>query len=292
MILITGASGTVGKAVLAAVVESGAKYRAMYRAMDRPGSDTAQAPPGGEIAIADFADKGSLAAALKGVESVFLVCSPVPQLVELESNMIDACERAGVRRIVLNSALGAGDYEKSFPSWHRQVEDRLKATKMASCVLRTNTFLQNLVAFYAPSIRARGEFYSSMGDSRTSYLDVRDIAGVAVKALRGEFDGKTYELNGPEALTCTEVADRIAKHAGVPARYVDIPFEAQRKSMLEMGMPEWQVTALLDLQQYYTGGHGGTVDGVVDRLLGRPAITIDSFVKEFAAEFRSSTAAA
>jgi uncharacterized protein YbjT (DUF2867 family) len=189
--------------------------------------------------------------------------------------------------------MGAGDYPKSFPSWHRKVEDKLTAAKIAHCILRPNSFLQNIVTYYAPSIRAQGAFYSSMGNARTSYLDVRDIAVVAAKALRsGEHDGKTYELNGPEALTCAEVAERITRNTGVPARYVDIPPDAQRKAMLDQGMPEWQVTALLELQEYYTGGRGGSTDGVLQGLLGRPPITIDQFLKEFAGEFRSSAAKA
>ena len=89
------------------------------------------AAAGTETVIADFADKESLAAALRGVESVYLVCSPVRELVQLEGNAIEACADVGVRRIVLNSALGAGDYGKSFPSWYRQVENKLNATKVA-----------------------------------------------------------------------------------------------------------------------------------------------------------------
>jgi uncharacterized protein YbjT (DUF2867 family) len=288
MILITGASGSVGKAVLAEVARSGEKHRAMYRSKE----DAAKAPAGTETVIADFSDKASLAAALRGVESVYLVCSPIPELVQLEGSMIEASEAAGVRRIVLNSALGAGDYAKSFPSWHRKVEDKLKASKMAHCILRPNSFLQNVLMYYAPSIRAQGAFYSSMGNARTSYLDVRDIAVVAVKAMRGGHDGKTYELNGPEALTCAEVAQKISRQAGIAARYVDIPVEAQRKAMLEQGMPVWQVTALLELQEYYTGGKGGTVNGVLEGLLGRAPVTMDRFLAEFAGEFRGQTAKA
>jgi uncharacterized protein YbjT (DUF2867 family) len=289
MILVTGASGSVGKAVLAEVSRSGAAHRAMYRSQ----REAAKAPAGTETVIADFSDKGSLAQALRGVETVYLVCSPIPELVQLEENVIEACQAAGVRRIVLNSALGAGDYGKSFPRWHRKVEDKLKATKLAYCILRPNGFMQNVLTYYAPSIRAQGAFYGAMGNARTSYLDVRDIAVVAAKALRGgEHDGKTYELNGPEALTYLEVAQKISQHAGIAAKYVDIPVEAQRKAMLDQGMPEWQVTALLDLQEYYTGGKGGTVDGVLQRLLGRPPITMDKFLTEFAAEFRPQAAKA
>ena len=287
MILISGASGTVGRAVLAEVAQSGEKHRAMYRSK----TEAAKAPPGTEAVVADFSDKPSLVPALQGVESVYLVCSPIPELVQLEGNAIEASEAAGVRRIVLNSALGAGDYGKSFPSWHRRVEDKLKSAKIAQCILRPNSFLQNLLTYYAPSIRAQGAFYGSMGNARVSYVDVRDVAAVAAKALQSSaHEGKTYELNGPEALTCAEVAERISRHTGVAARYVDLPADAQRKAMLDQGMPEWQVTALLELQEYYTGGRGGALDGVLQGLLGRPPITIDRFLKEFAGEFRGHAA--
>ena len=289
MILITGASGTVGSAVLAEVARTGQKHRAMYRSKE----DAAKAPLGTEVVIADFTDKASLASALHGVESVFLVCSPLPQLVELEGNMIAASEAAGVRRIVLHSALGAEDYPDSFPSWHRKVEDKLRTTKMAYCILRPNSFLQNILAYYAPSIRAQGAFYAAMGNARVSFLDVRDIAVVAARALQGgEHDGRIYELNGPEALTYPELGDKIAKLTGVNARYVDIPAEAQRKAMLDQGMPEWQVTALLDLQAYYTGGQGGSTDGLLARLLGKSPITADQFLSQNASAFRTPAATA
>ena len=98
--------------MLNAVVRTGQPHRAMYRAKE----DAAKAPSGTEKwSLPDFADKASLAAALRGVDSVYLVCSPIPDLPQLEGNMIHARQSAGVRRIVLNSALGAGDYPKSFP---------------------------------------------------------------------------------------------------------------------------------------------------------------------------------
>jgi uncharacterized protein YbjT (DUF2867 family) len=169
----------------------------------------------------------------------------------------------------------------------------LKATKMAYCILRPNSFMQNVLAYFAPSIRAQGAFYSSMGNARTSYLDVRDIAVVAAKALHGgEHDGQIYELNGPEALTYAEVAEKISKHAKISAKYVDIPPEAQRKAMLDQGMPKWQVTALLELQEYYTSGNGGVVDDLLERLLGRPPVRMDAFLEEYAGEFRGQSASA
>ena len=289
MILITGASGTVGKAVLQEVAKSGAKHRAMYRSA----VEATKAPPGTETVIADFAKTETLAAALRGVKSVYLVCSPIPDLVQLESNMIDACVEAGVKHVVLNSAMGAGDWNKSFPVWHRQVEDKLKGTELSHTILRPNSFHQNVVAFYAPTVRTQGAFYSSMQNARNSFIDVRDIAAVAAKALGGEeHAGKTYELNGPEALDYTTLAVKISKVAGRDVKYVDISMEAQKKALLEQGMPDWLVKALLELQEYYLAGNGVQTDDLSQRLLGRAPITMDQFLAENSGEFRGQAAKA
>ena len=289
MILITGASGNVGKTVLQAVAKSGAQHRAMYRSV----AEAAKASAGTGTVVADFAKPETLGAALKNVDSVYLVCSPIPELVQLESNMIDACAAAGVQHVVQNSALGAGDYDKSFPSWHRKVEEKLKGTRLSWTILRPNSFHQNVVAFFAPTIRTQGVFYNSMRDAKNSFLDVRDIAAVAAKSLAaGEHAGKIYELNGPEAINYTELAKKISKVAGREVKYVDIPMDAQKKAMRDQGMPEWLTAALLDLQQYYLHGKGGETDGLLQKLLGRAPITMDEFLKENAAEFRPQAAKA
>jgi uncharacterized protein YbjT (DUF2867 family) len=289
MILITGASGSVGKAVLQEAARRQSKVRAMYRSKE----EAAKAPAGCEPVLADYADKPSLRKALNGVATVYVVCSPIPQLVELESNMLDACKESGVKHVVLNSALGAGDYGKSFPSWHRKVEDKLKTTGLSYTILRPNGFLQNIVAFNAPSIRAQGAFYAATGDAKVSYLDIGDIAVVAVRALQGgAHAGKTYELNGPEAISNLELARRISKVAGRTVNYVDIPESALRDSMLGLGMPEWQVTALVELQQYYKQGGGGKTDGLLRSLIERDSVTLDQYLTANSSEFRAEAATA
>jgi len=291
MILITGASGTVGRAVLEEVRKTGKPFRAMYRSSE----DARKAPPGVSTVLADFADRNSLRQVLPGVDAVYLVCSPIPQLVDLENNGINACLEVGVRHVVLNSALGAADYSKSFPSWHRKVEDNLKASKLSYTVVRPNSFMQNLVTYNAPSIRAQNAFYAAMGNAKLSLIDVRDVAAVVAKALisPAEHSGKTYELNGPEAFTNAQIAEKISRAVGRPVQFVDIPEEEQRKTMLDMGMPEWQVTSLLDLQQYYSIlGKGGEVTHVLLDLLGRAPITLDQFLAEFKDSFRSQAAGA
>jgi uncharacterized protein YbjT (DUF2867 family) len=282
VILVTGASGNAGGAVLREVLKTNNPLRAMYRSQE----DAAKAPANVPAVIADFSDKPSLRRALEGVDTVYLVCSPVRELVELEANMVDACREAGVRRVVLNSALGAGDYPKSFPSWHREVEDKLKASGLEFTILRPNSFMQNILTYYAPSIRTQRAFYAAMGNARTSFIDLRDIASVAAKTLTSpEHAARTYELNGPEALTYAQVAEKISRASKREVQYVDIPVAQQKRSLLDQRMPEWLVTALLDLQAYYTGGKGGQVDDVLANLLGRSPSTMDQFLAEFADSF-------
>jgi uncharacterized protein YbjT (DUF2867 family) len=291
MILITGASGTVGRAVLDEVRRTGQPAKAMYR----DAADARKNMTGVETVVADFANKPSLKAALSGVDVVFLVCSPTPQLVELEGNVIDVAKEVAVKHIVLNSALGAGDYAKSFPSWHREVEDKLKASGLSYTILRPNSFIQNIVTYLASSIRAQNAFYAAMSDAKLSFIDVRDIAAIVAKVLAAPqaHAGKTYELNGPEAVTYSQVAERISLATGSTVRFVDIPEDAQRKSMLDLGMPESQVTALLDLQRYYTVERkGGDVTPVTEQLLGRAALRLDQFLNENKDSFRNQAAGA
>jgi uncharacterized protein YbjT (DUF2867 family) len=123
---------------------------------------------------------------------------------------------------------------------------------------------------------ARGEVTAD------SFIDVRDIAAVAAKVLDSPsaYEGKVYELHGPEAVTYAELANRISEAAGRIVKYVDIPEEAQRKAMLDLNMPVWLITALLDLQQYHAGGQGGDVTDVLPGLLGRPPIALDQYLAE------------
>jgi len=278
MILVTGANGTVGRAVANALGKLDVPFRRLVRSN----------PKQGEIA-GDFADMASMKAALTGIETVFLVCSPIPELVALESNVIDACVESGVRHLVLTSAMGAGEYPKSFPAWHTQVEEKLKGSGLAYTILRPNGFMQNISAYYAPSIRAQSVFYASMQNGKASFLDVRDIGAAAANILAApqEHAGKIYELNGPEAVTYAELAARISQVAGRTVRYIDLPEEAQRGAMLGMGIPSWRVEALLELQQYYVAGAGGEVTDVLESLLGRAPVKLDDFLAEFKDSFEA-----
>jgi len=173
------------------------------------------------------------------------------------------------------------------------VEEILKASGIPNTIIRPNSFMQNLITYYAPTIRTQGAFYAAMGKAPVSFIDTRDIGEFVAKTFTDpQHPGQTYELNGPEALNYDEVAERIARVCGRAVKYVDLPPAQMRKSMLEAGMPEWQVDALLELQRYYTEGGGGEVDDVFARVVGRPPRSLDPFLNEFAGEFAQQAASA
>jgi uncharacterized protein YbjT (DUF2867 family) len=285
MILVTGASGTVGKAVLDELHSlGGAPVRAMYRTAE----DMTKAPPRVAAVSGDFSDRDSLRNAFAGIHTLFLVCSPIPQLTELESNAIDAAAASGVKHVVLNSALGAGKYDKSYPSWHHKVEVKLAASSLNYTILRPNGFFQNILAYDAGSIRSQNAFYGASANGKVSILDVRDVAAVAARILVSpqSHDLQTYELNGPEALSGADVASKLSEILGRAIKYVDLADESFSKALGGAGLPEWQVQALLELQQYFRSGRCGDVTSVLEDLLGRPPVRLSEFLNQHRSAFQ------
>ncbi len=288
MILVTGASGTVGGAVLLELKKAGHPARAMYRNQE----DARRAPTGTLTVLGDFAKQESLKTAFAGVDALFLVCSPVPQLVELECNAIEGAAASGVKHIVLNSALGAGKYDKSFPSWHRQVEEKLCRTRIGYSILRPNGFFQNIVAYNSPTIRSNNAFYGATGGAKISILDVRDVALAAARILAdpNPHNAQIYELNGPEALSNALIAEHLSRIVGHAIEYVNLSDTAFHDALVGAGLPEWQVTALLELQQYYRSGECAEVTDVLPDLLGRPSIKLEQFLLENKSRFQPEAA--
>ena len=144
--------------------------------------------------------------------------------------------------------------------------------------------------FSAPPRRslARAAFYAPLGDARLALVDVRDIAAVAVKTLtdRGH-EGKAYTITGPEALTYSEVAGKLTAALGKPVRYVDVPPEQFKQSLLGAGMPDWSADALLEIFEHVVKPLGAEVTNVIAEIAKKEPITFDQFARDHAAEFGS-----
>ena len=280
MILITGASGNVGKEVLKQITQTGVEVRAAFQSV----SKAAGAPSGVEIVAADYNQPETLRTALKAVERVFLVGPPTDQLPALERKAMEVIVQSGVRQVVKLSAMGGR--EAIFPRQHAQSEDYIQSTGVPYTFLRPNGFMQNMVTYNAPTIKTQSAFYGSEGDGRVSQIDIRDVAAVAVKALTEDGHvGKAYTLTGPEALTNKEIAHVLSDELRREIRFINLPPAQLKEALLSAGVPEWNADALLDLQRLYREDKATTVTPDVEQILGRKAISFAQFFRDYRSDF-------
>jgi uncharacterized protein YbjT (DUF2867 family) len=271
MILVTGATGTVGRHVLRLLADRGSPVRAMTR-------DPARVPPtpGVEPVRADFTDPASLASAVAGVEAVFLVTAPPVPTAEHDLALLDAARGAGVGRIVKLSAIGTGERigPDEVGTWHRVAEDALRASGIAWTVLRPSSFASNVLGTAAPAP-------DPTGPARQGVIDPRDVAAVAVEALTGGgHAGRTYPLTGPELLTFRDQLDIVERVLGRPVPSVAEPPAATRTRMLGSGMPAAAVDAVLTGIGWARAGHNAVLTDDVRRVLGRPPGTVEAWTRD------------
>jgi uncharacterized protein YbjT (DUF2867 family) len=286
LILITGAGGNVGKEVLKQAVLAGADIRAAYQSVAK-----ADVPSGVAVAEVDFKKPETLAAALKGIERVFLVGPPTEELAELEREAMNVIRQSAAKQVVKLSAMGGRG--ANFPRLHAESEDYIRASGVPFTFLRPNCFMQNAVVYNGETIKTQGVFYGSEGDGKVSQVDIRDVAAVAVRALTKDgHDGKTYTLTGPEALTSTEAASLLSKAVGREIRFVNLPAAELRKALLAAGMTEWHADAVLDLQRFYGEGKAAEVTNDVEQVLGRAPIPYARFAHDYHAALEGERVAA
>lgn len=287
MILITGASGNVGREVVKQALAVGLKIRATFQSA----GVAAKAPAGLEGVIMDYSKSETIRPALEGVEKIFLVGPPVQSLPALEANFIKEVRRSGRKHVVKLSALGGR--QAIFPSGHRDSEENIEASGLPYTFLRPNGFMQNLVNYNAGTIRSQNAFYGCQGSGTVSMIDIRDVAAVAVIVLAATgHEGKSYALTGGEALTNEQVAEKLSSVAGRKIRYVDLPPAEFKRAILSGGTPEWSADALLDLQRLYREGKASVVTDDIERLTGRKPISFDQFVCDYAFAFQGEIRAA
>jgi uncharacterized protein YbjT (DUF2867 family) len=283
MILITGATGRVGGATLKQLSTRGMPVRALVRNAEKA---ALVAGPLVETVIGDLAQPRSLESALDGITAALLVSPLDPHQVELQGNFIDAAKRAGRVHIVKISGLGTA-LNSSVRSgrWHAQTEKHVEDSGLPFTHLRPPFFMQNILRF-APTIRASGEFVGSLGHGQVAMIDVNDIAAVAVTALTTDAHaGKVYVLTGPEALSYSDVAERLSRILGRTVTYKDVSLAVMRERLLASGMPEWHVDVQVDFSTALSAGHASAVTSTVEAVTGRPARTLEQFIREHVVRF-------
>ncbi|MBO0867676.1 MAG: SDR family oxidoreductase [Micromonosporaceae bacterium] len=251
MILVTGATGLSGSAVVREFARQGIPVRALYRDADQ--ARQLDGLPGVELVAGDMLRPESLAAALRGVRRVLLISSARKQMLETQCTFIDAAKAAGVEHIVKFSGKesGVGFDPGSFRGTreHLEIEEYLEGSGLAWTHLRPSQFMQLYLPGSLTGVEmSRPELRLSIGDSRMSPVDVEDIAKVAVALMRSAgHEGRAYEMTGPEALSMKEIVDQISEVTGTTYHYVDIPLETKLAELREARLPEAAVQVAAEL---------------------------------------------
>ncbi len=278
-ILVTGATGTVGREVVTRLAGAGATVRAAAR---NPGM-LALPEDSVEILSMDLRDPADLDRAVADVEKIFLLTPLDQTMTEVTALVVDRARAHGVEHIVRLSALGVGYPRRiTLGTVHGEAERIIRASGIDWTFLRPNAFMQNFISYWGESIRTRKAFCVPQGQGRVSLIDVRDIAEVAVETLVGAgHRSKAYALTGPAALSNYEVAEIFSNNLGREISYQDISKQEARDALSAQGMSEWMVNVITELFEMSAADEAADVTDAVERLTGKTAIDFEAFVRDF-----------
>lgn len=261
-ILVLGATGKTGRRVVDALTREGLPVRAVSR----------------KSAIRfDWDDEDTWQPALDGVRAAYVIAPHHP---EAAAPFVELAEEQGLRRVVLLSGRGLDQTPPTVFANMHAAEAAVRASGLEWTILRANNFNQNFSEeIWEPEIRA-GRLSLPMDDTPEPFVDVRDIADVAVKAFVEDHVGRTYDLTGPAAITFTAAVGKIAARTGRPIEFVQLTPEAYGDALRSFGVSEEEAAELNGMFDSMREGLLATPTDDVSRVLGRPSITFDDYVAQ------------
>lgn len=275
-ILVTGASGNTGSAVVDNLRAAGA--------LIRTATPAELVSPDVEHVLFDWADPATHPAALAGVERVYLIAPVgVADPVRLVEPFLDQALRTGVRRVVFlsSSAIEPGD-----PGLGK-VDALVRARAPEWAVLRCAWFMQNFVGTHplADAIRESGEIVTACGDGRLAFVDARDIGAAAAALLVADAapQGELF-VTGPEPLSYGDAAALVSEAIGRTVRHVSVSVEARATQYVDGGYDTDFASALAELDRAVRDGEQHFVSDTVERLTGRPPRSLRNFLAEHKGE--------
>jgi len=282
-ILVTGATGNVGREVVRAL---GARGDVVVRAA---ASDVARVrdehPPPVEAARVDFTDARTWAEAVAGCDALFLLRPPaVADTKRTLVPFIDAARAAGVGQVVFLSVAGA-DRMRWVP--HVAVEEHLRARRGAWTILRPGFFAQNLADAYRRDIVEEGRIYVPAGRGRVAWVDARDLGEAAARVLvdAAPHRQNAYTLTGPEAVDFEAVARLLSAALGRALFYEPASALGYVLHLRRRRLPLGQIAVQLVLHLGLRNGDAEAVDPTLERLLGRRPRTVGEYVRDHRALF-------
>jgi uncharacterized protein YbjT (DUF2867 family) len=266
MVLVTGATGTVGTELVRLLVEAGQRPRVLSRDAGKARSLGTRV----EVAVGDLDRPDTIRPALEGVDRMFLLTKRTEQDVAV----LAAARDAGVEALVKLSTQEAGWRPvEGHGHAHHEREDLIRASGLGWTFLRPTMFMTTPM-LWAPTVEAQGVVAFPGGASRLAPIDPGDVSAVACRALTEPgHDGKAYELTGPELLSVEEMVGIRGKVLGRSLTYHDLPAEVWAGHLRTVGVPEYEVDGLIETFRLVRQGRFAFVTDDVPRVLGRPART-------------------
>ncbi len=283
-VLITGATGQVGREVLASLRgEPDLTVMAASRNPDHAGD------LGVPVVLLDYDKTTTIAPALDGVDRLFILTGYTVDMLRQSKSLVDQAVKSGVSHIVHLGACGADDTDVAHYGWHQFVERYIAASGIAYTHLRPEIFMQNLLGYGGIDVVQNGVIRYYVGNARWSWIDGVDIAQVAAAVLRdpAEHAGKTYRL-GTEAKTYDEVADVFTQVIGRPFRYEARPPSEFLEIVLSAGgEPAYMDCVYQSFERLSGQGIPGSDEIFNDftRVTGRSPHTFADFVQRHAERF-------
>lgn len=272
LILIVGASGTVGSELAQILKTKGLQVRkASSKIVPANQSDTVHL---------NLVTGEGLRDAFEGVTQAFFLSPPgyVDQYAIL-SPLIQESKRRGLSKVVLMTALGANAVETS-P--FRRAEIELEKSGLSYNILRPNWFLQNFNTFWLHGIREQNAIQLSAGSAKVSFIDARDISAVAARLLTTDDKANmAFDLTGPRSLDHNEVARAISSVCGRTITYSDIPPEQLKSKLLGAGLPSDYVEFFMMIMGFLREGYNAGVNDQVANLLQRQPRDLNEYVQDY-----------
>ncbi len=277
-IVVTGALGNVGSAVVEHLLGRSASVRAVDI---HPDALTARFGSDLEVARLDFGEPASFAPVLDGARKVFLIRPPAISRVGPTLNrFLDDAAEAGVEHVVFSSVAGA-DTNRVVP--HHRVEQHLFAGDLAWTILRPGFFSQNIGSAYRQDIVEDDRIFIPAGEGKVAFIDARDIGEVAAVALTEDgHQGQAYHLTGPQAQTIEEVAAVMSEVLGRTIRYEPASAFGYFRHLRGQGLVVVQAVVQTILHVGLRKGDAEPVTDTIERLLGRPARSVQEYVTDHA----------
>jgi NAD(P)H dehydrogenase (quinone) len=278
MILVTGAAGKTGRAVIRALVARAAVVRVLVHRREQ--AEAVQALGAREVVAGDLRDGADVTRAMAGMRAVYHICPNVhPDEVTIGQVVIDAARESGVQRFVYHSVLHP-QVEAMPHHWLKmRVEERLFESGLAYSILQPAAYQQNVLAQW-DNVVQRGVYAVPYGvETRLGMVDLEDVAEAAARVLTEPgHAGATYELAGPEALTQTQVAEILGRQLGQEVEAQQVSLEAWAQQARAAGIGNYQVETLLQMFRYYDLHNFWGSPRVLGWLLGRAPARFDMFV--------------